>query len=138
MADLSSKIARWKADPVAFVTEVLRNPETGRPFELYPAQERFLSEAFTLAPDGRLPFPELVFSGPKKSGKTATSAMVAIYVAVVIGGPYSEVYCLSNDYEQSVGRVFSAAARIIEASPLLAGSAKITVNRIEFESTGSF
>jgi len=138
MADLANRIARWKADPVAFVTEVLRNPETGRPFELYPAQKRFLREAFTLTTDGRLPFPELVYSAPKKSGKTATSAMVAIYVAVVIGGPYSEIYCLSNDYEQSVGRVFTAAARIIEASPLLAGSAKLTANRIEFESTGSF
>jgi phage terminase large subunit-like protein len=137
-AALSQRIARWKADPIAFICEVLRDPETGKPFALYPAQERFIREAFTLTSDGRLPYPELLFSAPKKSGKTATAAFVAIYVAVVIGGPYAEVFCLSNDYEQSIGRVFAAATRIIEASPLLAGSAKITANRIEFPSTGSF
>ena len=40
------------------------------------------------------------------------------------GGRFSEVFCLSNDYEQSVGRVFEAARRIVEASPLLASSAR--------------
>jgi len=35
------------ADPVAFVRRVLCDPETGRAFELYPAQERFLREALT-------------------------------------------------------------------------------------------
>jgi hypothetical protein len=45
-------IARWKRDAIAFVREVLVNPETGKPFELYPAQERFLREALTLKADG--------------------------------------------------------------------------------------
>jgi phage terminase large subunit-like protein len=80
----------------------------------------------------------MLFSAPKKSGKTALAAMIAIYTAVVLGGPYAEVYCLANDYEQAASRVFQAAARIIETSPLLAGSAKITANKIEFTSTGSF
>jgi len=131
-------IARWRRDPVAFVGEVLRDPETGKAFELYPAEERFLREAFTLKPDGRLPYPEAIYSAPKKSGKTALAAMAAIYVALVIGGRFAEVYCLSNDFEQSVGRVFASATRIIEASPMLRGSAKVTANRIEFPSTGAF
>jgi phage terminase large subunit-like protein len=131
-------LERWRADPVSFIQNVLRDPETGKPFTLYPAQIEFIRRAFTLDAAGRLPFPEMLFSAPKKSGKTATAGMLAIYVAVVIGGRFSEVYCLSNDYEQSVGRVFEAAKRIIEASPLLASSAKITADRIEFTSTGSF
>jgi hypothetical protein len=64
--------------------------------------------------------------------------MLALYTAVAIGGRYSEIYCLSNDYEQSVGRVFEACRRIDEASPLLSSGAKITSDRIEFVSTGSF
>jgi phage terminase large subunit-like protein len=132
------KLRRWKRDPVAFVTEVLRDPETSRPFELYPAEVRFLREALTVTKDGRLPYPEMLFSAPKKSGKTALAAMGAIYAAVVIGGPFAEVYALANDFEQASSRVFQAAARIIEASPQLRGSAKITSNRIEFTSTGSF
>jgi terminase large subunit-like protein len=131
-------LTRWRTDPVAFIREVLINPEDGKPFELYAEQVEFLRRAFTLTPTGRLPFPEIVFSGPKKSGKTAIAAMCGLYVVVAIGGPYGEVYCLANDYEQAASRVFQAAARMVEASPLLRHSAKITANRIEFISTGSF
>ena len=138
MKTSSADLRRWKNDPVAFITEVLRDPETGKPFELYPEQVDFLRRGFTLTNDRRLPYPELLFSAPKKSGKTATAAMAAIYCAVAIGGPYAEIYCLANDYEQAASRVFEAASRMVQASPLLEHSAKITANRIEFRSTGSF
>ncbi len=120
-------------DPVRFVRDVLRNPETGKPFVLYPAQERFFREAFTLTPDGRLPYPELVYAAPKKSGKTATAAMALLYVTRVLGGPYAEGYCCANDLEQSQGRVFQACVRIAEASPRVAADVKtVTRDRIEF------
>src|SRR5437016_16383 len=79
----------------------------------------------------------MVYSCPKKSGKTATAAMAMIYVVGVLGGRYAEGYCLANDLEQSTGRVFQAIARIVEASPLLRAEAKITQSRIEFASTGA-
>jgi len=132
--ELNKRIALWRRDPLSFIREVLRNPETGKRFELYPAEAEFIRRAFTLTKDGRLPYPEMLFSAPKKSGKTCLAAMCAIYVAVVLGGAYGEVYCLSNDFEQSQGRVFQAAVRIIEASPLLAKAAKVTTSRIEFSS----
>jgi hypothetical protein len=136
--DLRAQAARWRTDPVAFIDEVLRDPANGKPFVLYERQKRFLREAFALGPEGRLRCPEMIFAAPKKSGKTATAAMVAIYVAVVMAGTYGEVYCLANDLEQSSSRVFRATARIIEASPQLRHIAKITANRIEFKSTGTF
>jgi hypothetical protein len=37
-------LRRWKRDPVAFILEVLRD-ENGRPFRLYPEQQRFLRDA---------------------------------------------------------------------------------------------
>lgn len=135
---MKAKLAIWKRDPVAFIRDVLVNPENLKPFELYDAQVEFLRRAFTLTTDGRLPFGEIIYACPKKSGKSCLASMIAIYVAVVVGGPLAEVYCLSNDYEQSVGRVFESARRIIEASPLLRNSAKLTAGRIEFRSTGSF
>ncbi|HUY39803.1 MAG TPA: terminase TerL endonuclease subunit [Candidatus Binataceae bacterium] len=138
MKTSTADLRRWKSDPVAFIRDVLRDPETGKPFELYPEQVDFLRRGFTLTSDRRLPYPELLFSAPKKSGKTATAAMAAIYCAVAIGGPYAEIYCLANDYEQAASRVFEAASRMVQASPLLEHSAKITANRIEFRSTGSF
>ena len=132
-----SRFNRWKRDPASFIKEALIDPETGKPFELYPAQVRFLREALTPLPDGRLAFPELLYSCPKKSGKTALAAMATLYVIVCLGGPYGEAYCVANDFEQAQGRVFQAIVRIIEASPLLWHSAKITGNKITFPSTGA-
>src|SRR5439155_8631643 len=86
---------------------------------------------------GRVRYPELVFSAPKKSGKTTLAAMVVIYVIVVLGGPFAEAYCVANDLEQAQGRVFQAIARIIEASPLLRDTARSTGGRVEFTSTGA-
>jgi phage terminase large subunit-like protein len=135
--NLNDRIARWKADPIAFIHEVLIDPETSKPFELYPVQIEFLRRALTLGPDGRLPFPESLYSCPKKSGKTATAAMAVIYIIVVLGGSYAEAYCVANDFEQASSRVFQAIGRLIEAAPLLRSSASITANKITLTSTGA-
>jgi hypothetical protein len=127
----------WLSDPLRFIADVLRNPETGQPFELYPAEAEFLQRALTPLPDGRLPYVELVFAAPKKSGKTAIAAMAMLYVVVVQGGPYAEGYCVANDLEQSVGRVFTALVRMIEASPRLRDLARVTATKVEFPSTGT-
>ncbi|HZS53053.1 MAG TPA: terminase TerL endonuclease subunit [Bryobacteraceae bacterium] len=134
---LTDRITHWKRDPISFITEVLRDPETNQPFRLYAEEETFLRTALTVTADGRLPYSELLFSAPKKSGKTGLAAMATLYVIVVLGGNFAEGYCVANDFEQASSRVFQAIARIIQASPLLCHSAKVTGNRIEFTSTGS-
>ena len=133
----NSNPAKWRRDPVSFICEVLVNPETGKPFELYPAEEVFLREALRLTAEGELPYPELLFGAPMKSGKTALAAMIMIYVIVVLGGPWAEGYSVANDLEQSQTRVFQAICRIVGASPLLRRSATITNTRVTFKSTGS-
>src|SRR4051812_18707911 len=97
----NDRASRWRRDPVAFVREVLINPETGKPFELYPAEEQFFRQGFTPTADGRLPYPELVFSAPKKSGKTGFAGLATLYVIIVLGGPYAEAYCVANDFDQA-------------------------------------
>jgi phage terminase large subunit-like protein len=76
----------WSADPCLFIREVPVNPETGQPFELYQAQERFLRELFRRTKDGRLLYPEAVYSCPKKSGKSTLAAMAMLYAVIVLGG----------------------------------------------------
>src|SRR6516162_6717727 len=125
------------ADPVVFIESTLVNPETCELFVLTDAERVFLRHAFQLTPEGRLLYPELVFSGPKKSGKTAFAAMLLIYIVRVLGGRYAEGYACANDYEQAQGRVFQAASRIVEASPLLAQDARVTADKITFISTGA-
>jgi phage terminase large subunit-like protein len=133
----SERLNRWRRDPVAFITEVLRNPENGRPFDLYDAQREFLHRAFTLTADGRMPYTELCFSAPKKSGKTSLAAMVVIFTAICLAGINGEIYLLANDLEQSQSRVFRAVVQILRASSLLRGSVEITANRVTVRATGT-
>lgn len=129
--------ARWKRDPISFITEVLRDPETGRPFVLYRAEERFLREALTPLPDGSLPYGELLYGAPKKSGKSTMAALAMLYLIICLAGVYGEGIILANDQEQATDRIFQACVRIVRASPMLKYSAKITAARIEFVATGS-
>ncbi|MGO9607219.1 MAG: terminase TerL endonuclease subunit [Candidatus Binataceae bacterium] len=134
---MTRKIERWRANPVAFITEVLVDPETSKPFLLYKAQRIFLKHAFNLTHDGRMLHTELVFSGGKKSGKTGFAAMIVIFTAIVLAGLGGEIYLLANDLEQSQSRVFKAVVRILRASPLLRDSVDITASKIVVRSTGT-
>ena len=123
-------LARWRADPIKFIQEVLIDPETGEPFVLLDAERAFLKDAFATGPDGRLLYPEQIYSCPKKSGKTTFAAIFVITIVLLFGGKYAEAICAANDREQSVGRVFAAIRRIIECSPLLRDEAKIIADKI--------
>jgi len=123
-------------DPVAFIEKTLVNPETTRPFVLTDAERVFLRHAFELTPAGRLKYSELLFSAPKKSGKTAFAAMILIYMVRVAGGRFAEGFVLANSLDQASLRVYQAAARIVQASPLLAQDARVTGTAITFISTG--
>ncbi len=130
------RLAGYVGDPVGFF-EALTNPETNEPFVVYPAERTFLETALTLIPEGTAPYPELVYSAPKKSGKTTLAAVVVLYVVRVLGGRFAEGYCVANDFDQAQGRVFQQCVRIIEASPLLRGTAKVTADTITFPDTGA-
>jgi hypothetical protein len=43
-----SALKRWRRDPAAFIVEAMRNPETGKPFVLLPAEVAFLDHAWPL------------------------------------------------------------------------------------------
>ncbi len=101
---------RWRREPAAFVTETMRDPETGKPFVLLDSERLFLEHAFRLDESGRLVYPEHVYSAPKKSGKTAFGAMMCLTATLVYGGRFAEGYCVANDLEQAQGRVFQACA----------------------------
>lgn len=130
-------IARWRRSPVSFITEVLGNPETNQPFELFDAERKFFAHCWQLDADGRALYPEQCFAAPKKSAKTALAAIHLLTTTCLFGGRYSEAYAVANDLEQAVSRVFQAARRIVELSRLLAREAEITQQRISFPQTGA-
>lgn len=133
----SDTFTRWRRNPASFIEEVLVNPETGRAFELLPAERIFIRHAFAIGDDGRLVYWEWVFSAPKKSGKTGFAALMQITTLFLFGGRYAEGFALANDLEQSVGRVFEACRRILASSPLLVNEVKIIADKITFIATGS-
>lgn len=136
-AAAKAPLTQYVGRPVAFI-EACIDPERGTRYELYLEQRAYLERCFEVdAESGRLRYPELVYSAPKKSGKTAIAALIALYVAAVAGGPFAEVYCLANDLEQAQGRVFQAAARIVQATPWLCELATSTKDRITFEHNGA-
>ena len=137
MTDRLAVLERWRAEPQRFIAEVLRDPETNRSFELLPAEQAFLAHMFATDDDGRLKYPELVYSSIKKSGKTTFAAITTIVIVLLFGGRYSEGYVVANDLEQAVSRVFEMIRRIVEASPLLAAEAKVTADKITFVTTGA-
>jgi phage terminase large subunit-like protein len=133
----AASLARWRADPASFIETALVNPDTGEPFELFAAERQFFAHAWQLDDDGRLLYPEQVFAAPKKTGKSCLAALHLITTTILFGARHAEGYALANDLEQAQGRVFQAARRIIEASPLLARECNITQSRIEFPHTGA-
>jgi phage terminase large subunit-like protein len=128
---------RWRTDPGSFIEEVLRDPETKRPFKLLDAERAFLAYAFQTDDDGRVLYPEQLYAAPKKSGKTGFAAIHLLTTTLLFGGRYSEAYCVANDLEQAQGRVFEACRRIIETSPMLRREAKVAADRISFPFIGA-
>ncbi|MCL6448266.1 MAG: hypothetical protein K6U04_08965 [Armatimonadetes bacterium] len=136
MAKLEKLIDLWRRNIVAWAESQFILPETGRPIKLEPHQKKILRLAFTPDEGGRLPYETVIYSAPKKSGKTTIAALITLWYALT-QGRFNEIYMLANDEEQAKSRAFQDVARAVEANPLLAASAKVTQNRIEF-STGTF
>ena len=133
----AAALARWRAEPTTFVEEVLHDAETRKPFKLLPAERAFMEHAFHTGDDGRLLYPEQIYSCPKKSGKTAFAAMHALTTVLLFGGRFPEGTLVANDLEQAQGRVFEAVRRIVECSPLLRAETRITADRMTFPAIGA-
>src|SRR5712692_1193743 len=130
------QLADFADKPVAFM-RALVDTDTGEAFDPYPEEIAFLEAALVRTKHGRLPYPELLYSAPKKSGKTTLAAVILLYVVLVVGGKNAEGLVLANDYDQAQGRVFTAAVKIIRATPWLKPAATITRDRILFRLLGA-
>ena len=78
-------LQRWRANPTAFVEEVLIDPATNQPFVLLPAEREFLRHCFKTGANGKLLYPELLYAAPKKSGKTTFAAIIVITIVTLFG-----------------------------------------------------
>ena len=94
-----------------------------------PHQRRILDHCFSFR-DGRLPYSVIVYSCPKKSGKTEINAIVQAFFAYNIEAP-NEIITAANKREQAVSRAFRRLKTFIERNPfLLNEAASMTGNQI--------
>lgn len=94
-----------------------RDPVTGErlppgPIRLDTHQKRIIDEALSRKPDGTFKYSTIVYSAPKKSGKSAVSAAVALYMANMF--PFSNIYCVANDGNQANDRLYLPVRFCIE------------------------
>jgi phage terminase large subunit-like protein len=106
--------------------------EDGQPLILEDHQRAILGEAFRFDKDGRLPYRTVIYSAPKKSGKTAVNALVSTWWSFCIQPP-DEIIIASNDLDQAVSRVYDSARGFIERNPALNAEAHITRNFITLD-----
>lgn len=106
--------------------------EDGQPLHLEEHQRAILGEAFRFDKDGRLFYRTVIYSAPKKSGKTAVNALVCLWWGFCLQPP-DEIIIASNDLDQAVSRVYDAARGFIERNPALEAEAHITRNLITLD-----
>jgi phage terminase large subunit-like protein len=95
MADFN----RYANDIVAFAEHEFAYPGERGPelIVLQPYQRQLLRYLFTPNASQRFPFETIVLSQPKKSGKTALAALVALWTA--LRGHKEEIILCANDLD---------------------------------------
>ena len=93
-----------------------RSPGVIGPIQFARFQKALLRYIFTPDENGKYRFTTVLWSCPKKSGKTAVAALVARWAAEN-WGKFGEVYCLANDFDQAKSRAFAAICNSIELDP---------------------
>jgi hypothetical protein len=127
---------RYAHDPAAFVDEFVRKNEKGLPWRLTASQRRVLALAFRWQGRGRtremrLCLRLLVWSEPKKSGKTFLAACLGLWWAFTRAS--TEVICCANDLEQATSRVFATMAALCKHNPALGESVRVYSTEIVVE-----
>ncbi|MGH2358946.1 MAG: hypothetical protein ACRDGM_00145 [bacterium] len=123
------RLASYPRDPIAFIEDLVKRDELGRPFHLLPHQREILGLAFRFDQDGRLLYHTIIYSCPKKSGKTTLNALVVLWWAYTQEAP-NEILILANDLEQAQGRVFKTVVGLVQQNPELARCAEIQSRQV--------
>jgi phage terminase large subunit-like protein len=112
----------------------------GRPLVLIPWQRDLISRAYGWKrPDGTRRYRKVYLEVPKKNGKSALFSGVANYHVIADGEDGAEVH-LNACTRQQAGILFREAARMVEASPDLAGRLEVieSAGRIVHKASSSF
>lgn len=90
--------------------------ERGELIQLQPHQRAILRYVFRPDAQGRNKYSTVLYSTPKKSGKTTIAGLVGRWVAET-RGYFQEIYCVANDFDQAKNRAFASISRSVELHP---------------------
>jgi len=124
----TGRLDGYARDPVSFIDDLIPLNEKGAPWRLSAYQRRVLALAFRWSPTGALLLRLLLWSEPKKSGKTFVAALLGLWWAFT--NAYTEVIVAANDLDQSVGRVFATMVALCKFNPALAASVTVRAETI--------
>jgi phage terminase large subunit-like protein len=126
---------------VGFAQQLLRITKdsiggpSGSLLVLRPWQIDLVKRLLARRPDGRLKHRQALIGMPRKQGKSALSAGIALY-GLAFGPNGGEVYSIAADKDQA-RIVFGTAKKMVELEPQFNGFFKIYRDAIEMPSTGS-
>ena len=106
----SQTLARYRADPCAFIEECLISPYDGQPYRLIDAERQFIKFAFQFDDDGRLVHPLLLYGAIKKSRKTELAGLITLTAILLFGGRFAEAFVCANDEQHRLLAVSLPAA----------------------------
>lgn len=104
-------------NPADYLEAEFYIPETGAPIALHPEQ-RLVLEAMSQRENGAFKYMTWLYSAPKKSGKTAIGAGLALWQAERI--PNGEIYIVGNDLKQADNRMNQAIRYCVQHNPRMA------------------
>ena len=105
--------------------------EDGKRICFEPHQKKILRHVFSFDTSGKLPYSMIIYSAPKKSGKTTVGGIVTVWFGSCVDAPTELLIC-ANDLEQSTGRTYKSARRFFERNPILRQEC-VTIGKTEIE-----
>ncbi len=120
----------WKNDIVKFAETEYILPETEKPIKLMEHQKRVLRDCFTRDKKGKFPYDTVIYSAPKKSGKSEIGGIVGLWFSLT-ESRYNEVYYVANDLEQSQSRGFKRVCSVIRTNTAFFKGIEPTKNTIK-------
>lgn len=123
-------LRRYSGDVVAFI-EAEVTASDGTPLVLEPHQKVLLRHCFTPGEGGRLPYSEVLYLFPKKSGKTAIAAGVCLWVGFTWERGPRRVLIVANSHEQAQEQVYADIVAAIARNPRLAGACRVRADTVK-------
>lgn len=108
----------------------------GKRMRLFPFQHDILNELYATDDGGQRIYRRGLLGLPRKNGKSALGAVIALYSLFLDGEAGAEVYSVAGDKDQAK-IVFKEARRMVELDPDLSGALTCYRDAIEHKPSGS-